>query len=215
MSRPPTTWRRAGFRPAILLLSLLLSIALAGCATRPPPAPSPAFDSVDFNGTLKRRLTFIPYDNDRPTRELIGLIALGDNQLRAVLLTPFGQRLVTLEHDSEGSRFVPGDIPPDALREALPISPEWLASRLEWSLWPSRALRDAFAGGEWSVAIDDGSRVIRYRNESVARITPATASANTAGAVLLDDRQGRYTLRISPLDAPGANAPSEHQGARP
>lgn len=182
---------------------------------RPSPAPSPAFDTVGFHGTLKRRLTFIPYDDRRQARELIGLIALSDDQLRAVLLTPFGQRLVTLEHDSEGSRFVPGDIPPEALQETLPISPEWLASRLEWSLWTTEALRDAFAGSEWSVAIDDGNRVIRHHGESVARITPATASANTAGVVLLDDRQGRYTLRISPLDAPGANAPSEHQGARP
>ncbi|SDL18137.1 Protein of unknown function [Modicisalibacter muralis] len=190
-----------------LSMTLLLSMALAGCATRPSPAPSPAFASVDFAGTLKRRLTFIPYDDDRPTRELIGLVELGDNRLRAVLLTPFGQRLVTLEHDSEGSRFVPGDVPPEALREALPISPEWLASRLEWSLWPTQALRDAFAGSEWSVAIDDGRRMIRHHDDVVARIAPATASAETVGTVLLDDRQGHYLLRISPLDAPDHQEP--------
>ncbi|HET8792053.1 MAG TPA: DUF3261 domain-containing protein, partial [Modicisalibacter sp.] len=180
-----------------------------GCATRPPPAPSPTFDSVDFNGTLKRRLTFIPYDDDRSTRELIGLIELNDSRLRAVLLTPFGQRLVTLMHDSEGSRFVPGDVPPKALEEALPISPEWLASRLEWSLWPTQALRDGFAGSEWSVAIADGSRVIRHGGNVVARITPATASADTLGTVLLDDRQGRYRLRISPLDAAAIEEPGD------
>lgn len=185
-----------------LSITLVLSMALAGCATRPPPAPSPAFDSIDFNGMLKRRLTFIPYDDDRETRELIGLIELNDDRLRAVLLTPFGQRLVTLMHDSEGSRFVPGDIPPEALREALPISPEWLASRLEWSLWPTPALRDGFAGSEWSVTIDDGSRVIRHAGVIVAHITPANASATDAGTVLLDDRQGRYRLRITPLGVP-------------
>lgn len=188
-----------------LSMTLVLSMALAGCATRPPPAPSPAFESIDFNGTLKRRLTFIPYDGDRSTRELIGLIELTDSRLRAVLLTPFGQRLVTLVHDSEGSRFVPGDIPPEALREALPISPEWLASRLEWSLWPTRALRDGFAGSEWTVAIADGSRVVRHGDDVMARITPANASAAVAGTVLLDDRQGRYRLRITPLDVPGSH----------
>lgn len=202
LERRSAAWNRAW---PWLSIALVLSMALAGCATRPPPAPSPAFDSIDFNGTLKRRLTFIPYDDERPTRELIGLIELGDQQLRAVLLTPFGQRLVTLVHDSEGSRFVPGDIPPEALREALPISPEWLASRLEWSLWTTQALRDAFAGSEWSVTIDDGSRVIRRHGDVVARITPADASAAVAGTVLLDDRQGRYRLRISPLGVPSGH----------
>lgn len=192
--------RPAARRLALSLAVLLLLAALAGCATRPAPAPSPAFADAAFQGTLKRRLTFTPYGNEQASRELIGLIALDETQLRAVLLTPFGQRLVTLVHDADGSRFVPGDIPPEALREALPVTPEWLASRLEWSLWPVAALREAFAGSRWSIAVIEDSRVIRHDGDIVARITPARADADDTR--WLDDRQGRYRLRIAPLDAP-------------
>lgn len=197
MTAPSRPLRRG---KAALLGWLALALVLGGCSFAPPLPPSPAFDDAPVTGTLKRRLTFTPDDETQPSRTLIGLIRLDGSRLRAVLLTPYGQRLVTLVHGADGSRFEPGDVPREALREALPVSPEWLASRLEWSLWPIEALRDAFAGSPWTVAVAGDVREIRHRGELIARITPAAANAARTETVLLDDRQGDYRLRISPIE---------------
>ncbi|MCG7600175.1 DUF3261 domain-containing protein [Halomonas sp. McH1-25] len=187
--------------PAPLLVAIgLATLSLAGCSLTPSVSPAPAFQSVAATDTLKRRLTFMPDDESRPPQTLIGLIRIADHELRAVLLTSYGQRLVTLVNDAEGSRYLAGDVPQATMEERLPVPADWLASRLQWSLWPVAALRDAFAGSAWTIEVEDGSRIIRQHGKVVARITPATASAERRQDVLLDDRQGRYRLRISPLE---------------
>lgn len=184
-----------------LLAGLLVPALLAGCSLAPAVAPSPAYERAPVTDTLKRRLTFTPRDQQQPSRTLIGLIRLTPTGLRAALLTPYGQRLVTLvDDDAEGPRFEAGDVPPDALRDALPMSPPWLASRLQWCLWPREALDDAFAGSPWSVSVDGDARVIRHRDAIIARITPAATHAGRTETVLLDDRQGEYLLRIVPFE---------------
>lgn len=188
------------------IVSLLLGplglamLGLAGCSLTPPVAPPPSFDSVAATDTFKRRLTFMPDDESQPSQTLIGLIRIADHELRAVLLTPYGQRLVTLVNDAEGSRYLAGDVPQAIIEEKLPVPADWLASRLQWSLWPVAALRDAFAGSAWSIAVEGESRIIRHHGKVMARITPASASADTRQDVLLDDRQGRYRLHITPLE---------------
>ncbi|SHF21539.1 Protein of unknown function [Modicisalibacter ilicicola DSM 19980] len=197
------------FHPSryLAVLAMALLTLASGCAWLPSTAPSPRLDSLPLTDTLERRLTFVPDDAPQRTRKLIALIRLDDEQLRAVFLTPYGQRLATLVHDAEGSRFEEGDLPRQALEEALPVSPEWLASRLEWSLWPPVALEEAFTGTPWSVDIVEDVRVIRFHGRVMARVTPPATDATRDEAVLLDDRQGKYRLRIAPLEAPRREPP--------
>ncbi|GHA96729.1 DUF3261 domain-containing protein [Modicisalibacter luteus] len=178
----------------------MVALGLAGCSLAPPVSPSPTFDSVPTTATLKRRLTFMPDDDSQAPQTLIGLIRIAEHELRAVLLTPYGQRLVTLVSDTGGSRYLVGDVAQETVQEKLPLPADWLASRLQWSLWPVAALRDAFAGSDWSITVSDGARVIRHHDKVIARITPASVSAGSTREVLLDDRQGRYRLRITPLE---------------
>ena len=178
----------------------MAALGLTGCAFTPPVSPTPSFESISETATLKRRLTFVPDDESQPSQTLIGLIRIAENELRAVLLTPYGQRLVTLVNDAKGSRYLAGDVPQATVEERLPMPADWLASRLQWSLWPVTALHDAFAGSAWSIAVEDESRVIRHHGKVVARITPASVHADSAQDMLLDDRQGQYRLRITPLE---------------
>ncbi|WP_148253025.1 DUF3261 domain-containing protein [Aidingimonas lacisalsi] len=184
-----------------IMPALIVLTGLSGCSSSPTISPSPDFMAAPVTAdAITRRLTFTPYDDVKASRTLIGVIRLDDAQLRAALLTPQGQRLVTLVHDSDISRYEPGDVPRDALEQALPFPPAWLAARLEWSLWPTDALDAAFKGSPWSIQIEDDTRVIRHRGKTISRITPASTSAARRDAVLLDDRQGRYRLHIEPLE---------------
>lgn len=180
---------------AIMLLSGML--ALTGCSLTPPIAPHPALDRAERSTTLVRRLTFEP-DDDAAPRTLIAVMRLTPQELRVVLTTPYGQRLTTLVRDASGSRFEQGDAPRE---EALPFPPDWLATRLEWSLWPRAALEDAFEGSDWHLDERGGHRLITYRDTRIARITPPPSGRDASREVVLDDFQGDYRLRITPLDA--------------
>nr|WP_299242089.1 DUF3261 domain-containing protein [uncultured Halomonas sp.] len=188
-------------RPVMLLMLLTL---LNGCSLLPSTAPSPRFENLPLADTLKRRLTFIPEEAPDKARTLIGLIRLEKGELRVVFLTPYGQRLTTLIHDAEGSRFEEGDVPEKMVKEAFPVSPAWLASRLEWSLWPAKALEEAFIDSPWSVSIAGKAREIRRHDTLIARITPAMTDASREETVILEDCQGRYRLRIEPLEEPAS-----------
>ncbi|WP_227369951.1 DUF3261 domain-containing protein [Halomonas sp. M20] len=187
-------------RPVMLLAALLA--LLNGCSLLPSTAPSPRFASLPLTDTLKRRLTFTPEEEPDKARTLIGLIRLEERELRVVFLTPYGQRLTTLVHDAEDSRFEEGDVPEKMVKDAFPASPAWLASRLEWSLWPVNALEEVFIDSPWTVSITGGVREIRRHGTLIARITPAMTDASREETVILDDRQGRYRLRIEPLEEP-------------
>ncbi|MGC3874748.1 DUF3261 domain-containing protein [Halomonas sp. GXIMD04776] len=198
-------------RSALVLISLL--VLLSGCSLFPSTAPSPRFANLPLSETLKRRLTFIPDDEPDKAHTLIALIRREDTRLRAVFLTPYGQRLATLIHDDEDSRFEEGDIPEQAMKEALPVSPEWLASRLEWSLWPAVALEEAFIDSPWSVILEDDAREIYRYGTLIARVTPAMTDASREETVVLEDRQGHYRLRIVPLEGTSEERSSEAPSA--
>nr|WP_298413064.1 DUF3261 domain-containing protein [uncultured Halomonas sp.] len=198
---------------SVLLLTALLTL-LNGCSLLPSAAPSPRFANLPLSDTLKRRLTFTPEEEPEQARTLIGLIRLEEGKLRVVFLTPYGQRLTTLIHDAEGSRFEEGDVPEKMVKDAFPASPEWLASRLEWSLWPAVALEEAFIDSPWSVSIAGEAREIRRYDTLIARITPAMTDASREETVILEDRQGQFRLRIEPLDA-ASKGPSEEPPEEP
>lgn len=176
-----------------LLLPLCLAFALSACSLSPPVSPTPPLAAATTTDTLKSRLTFEPDGGE--ARTLIAFIRIDPDRLRAVLVTPYGQRLTTLVRDAEGARFETGDAPGEP---QLPMPPQWLASRLEWSLWPIDALQDAFAGSAWRVVDSATSRDISYRGSLVARITPAP-DRDRSETLMLDDRQGHYRLTIAPM----------------
>ncbi|GHB16146.1 hypothetical protein GCM10009038_13230 [Salinicola rhizosphaerae] len=116
-----------------------------------------------------------------------------------MLVTPYGQRLTTLVRDADGAQFEAGDAPGEP---PLPIPPAWLASRLEWSLWPLDALQHVFKGSAWRASEDGASREIFYHGKLAARITPAP-DRNHPQTLTLDDRQGDYRLTITPFEENG------------
>lgn len=166
--------------PLIAALALLI-----GCAGRPVGAPLPELAALPETGTRMQRLTFVHQDR---RHELIGALRHDARSLRLALLSPQGQRLLTLVQDDQGARFLA-----DAAFEP-PFSAEWLANRLAWSLWPSPALTQAFAGTGWSLVEDDEGRTIRYRNQVIAHVT------GSAECRVIDDVEGNYRLTIAPLD---------------
>ncbi|WP_110674609.1 DUF3261 domain-containing protein [Salinicola sp. RZ23] len=184
-------------RPLVLMLISALMFGLNACSLSPPVSPSPPLAAAVTPETLASRLTFAPEEGE--SRTLIAFIRITPDALRAVLVTPYGQRLTTLVRDAQGARFEAGDAPGEP---PLPIPPAWLASRLEWSLWPRAALARAFAGSAWQVAEHDDQRDIRYHGRLAASITPRPDPAHPQ-TLTLDDRQGGYRLTITPLDQEG------------
>lgn len=156
---------------------------LAGCAG-PSVATVPSLTTLPEMQTQRQRLTF---EHDDQRHEMIGVLRHDDKALRLAILSPQGQRLLTLIHDDSGSRFLQ-----DAAFEP-PFTAEWLASRLSWNLWPAPAINQAFESNAWSLQEDETGRTIRYRQRVVARI-----SGNPACA-LIDDVEAGYRLYIMPL----------------
>ncbi|EWG97816.1 hypothetical protein Q427_33995 [Halomonas sp. BC04] len=112
-----------------------------------------------------------------------------DHKLQLALLSPQGQRLLTLVQDAEGTRFRPG-----AAFEP-PFTAEWLANRLAWSLWPSAALEQAFGDSGWTLREDVEGRLVEYRGRPMARITGSPECR------IIDDIEGGYRLQIATLGA--------------
>lgn len=162
-----------------------LAALLGACATRPAVAPVPALTALPAAGPQTQRLTF---EHRGQRHELLGVLRHDDASLRLVLLSPQGQRLLTLVRDAQGSRFMA-----DTAFEA-PFSADWLASRLSWSLWSAPALEEAFRDSDWRLHEASGVRTIRYRNRPIARIT------GNAECRIIDDIEGGYRLHIAPVN---------------
>ena len=174
----------------LLLLSVLL---LAGCSGQPAIAPLPAPMTLQSVDTQLQHLTF-EYQHQR--HELIGALRHDDHSLRLIMLSPQGQRLLTLLHDDKGARFI-GD------SAFVPeFSASWLASRLTWSLWPSSALKQSFEGSHWTLTQEENRRTIRYRNRVIAYVD------QRADCLAIDDIEGGYRLFIAPLDATHSRIPT-------
>ncbi|KPQ22674.1 DUF3261 domain-containing protein [Halomonas sp. HL-93] len=181
------------FLPRFMLLLAALFL-LIGCAGRPANAPIPALERLPERESQKQKLTF---EHDGERQVLIGALRQDGQSVRLALLSPQGQRLLTLVHDDTGSRFL-SDKSFDP-----PFTAEWLASRLSWSLWPASALSQAFEEEPWSLEEERGERTVRYRDRLIARITGDTECR------LIEDLEADYRLYIAPLadDADPMDAP--------
>lgn len=175
-----------------------LALWLAGCAglasIAPPPAPAPALTALPEYAAQPQRLVF---EHGDERHVLLGVLRHDRDSLRLALLSPQGQRLLTLIRDSQGARFQPGG------HFEPPFSADWLADRLAWSLWPVPALHAAFAGSDWQLLDKQSERHIVYRNNLIARI------GGDADCRIIDDIQAGYRLYISPLsplDQPSEDA---------
>lgn len=164
---------------------LLIALLLAGCAGRPVVAPLPAPMALPALDTHLQQLTF---EHQQQRHQLIGALRHDEHSLRLIMLSPQGQRLLTLQHDKSGARFI-GDTTFDP-----GFSANWLASRLTWSLWPTSALQQSFEGSHWRLTEEGERRTIRYQKRTIAYIK------RSADCLVIDDLEGGYRLYIAPLD---------------
>lgn len=168
-----------------LLISLLATLWLAGCAVSPSAPPMPALDALPAIDARSHRLTFVRNDQ---RRVLLGVLRHDDESLRLALLSPQGQRLLTLVRDEQGARFLPhGAFDP-------PFTAQWLASRLAWSLWPTSRLGEAFEGSDWRLDVEDGNRRVYRGATLVARLS------GTPECRIIHDLEGDYRLYIAATD---------------
>lgn len=169
----------------IALVGLLLSIT--ACSLTPTSPPAPSLATLPPADPTTQRLSF---ERDGETRVLIGVLSHDNEQLQLALLSPQGQRLLTLVRDASGARFLPG-----AVFEP-PFSADWLASRLSWSLWSEAQLANTFAGSDWSLTQAGQERRIYRGRQLVARlrITPTCQ--------VIDDIEAGYQLSVASLTAP-------------
>lgn len=178
--------------PAALLLMLTL---LAGCSA-PAMAPQAAPGWQGEAQTLKRKLTITPFDETRPEQTLLAVIRLSGDGLRVVIATPTGQRLFTLVRDDQGARYT------QSIMDKPPFPAQWFAQRLEWSLRPESALREAFQGSAWQVQdqrFEHGRvRKILDGDTLVARIDTIDHPLEQAHDVLTDFQIG-YRMVITPF----------------
>ncbi|MFG6177054.1 DUF3261 domain-containing protein [Halomonas sp. THAF12] len=167
------------------LLPSLLSIALSSCALAPPSSPLPPVATLPAAVPETYRLTF---EHDDARHDLIAALRHDRHSLRLALLSPQGQRLLTLVQDAEGARFLP-----DAAFEP-PFSADWLASRLSWGLWPAERLEEAFHDSDWRLETRGQERLIFEEDHQIAHLK------GDARCRVLQDMEGDYRLTISPLD---------------
>lgn len=183
------TRHAAGWLSPVLMATLTTAL-LAGCALTPPGAPQPALEQLPVIESQVQRLTFV---TDERRQVLLGVLRHQDQTLRLALLSPQGQRLLTLVQDDQGARFLPdADFEP-------PFSADWLASRLSWNLWPADALREAFADSDWRLAESHDERRIFRGSVLVARLSSAGLSDEN-NCRIIHDLERDYRLYIATID---------------
>lgn len=167
----------------LAFVSALLAL-FSGCATRPAHAPLPELATLPAIEARTQRLTFTHREE---RHRLLGVLRHDERTLQLALLSPQGQRLMTLVVDEDGARFRQGD------SFDPPFTAEWLASRLAWTLWPAHALDQAFSDSDWELWNNAAGRIIEYRGRPVVRITGSDQCR------IIDDIEGGYRLYIAPL----------------
>ena len=148
----------------------------------------PALHTLAPISAQTQRLTF---EHQGERRVLLGVLRHDHQQLQLALISPQGQRLLTLVQDDEGARFAPG-----AAFEP-PFSAAWLASRLSFSLWPEARLREAFAGSDWSLEQRDHERRIYHQGRLAVRLE-MTPTCHVIHDIEADYRLSVATLAPSP-----------------
>lgn len=173
---------RVHARLAFALLAACLLVS--GCAARFSAAPVPPLASLPASEPSTQHLVF---EHGSERHQLLAVLRHDDRSLRMALLSPQGQRLLTLEQDDRGVRFLDGAV------FDPPFSAQWLLERLSWSLWPVEQLQRSFQGSAWSVQQHAQGHDIYHRQQRVARIT------DSGDCHIVDDLQAGYRLYRTPL----------------
>nr|POR07494.1 hypothetical protein BOH68_08130 [Cobetia sp. MM1IDA2H-1] len=212
--------RTVGRRSVGLLLAT--SLLLSGCSLLVPgplsaESPMPALTSLQESSTQRlilrvernkseasenRAAADAAEDEARDLPPLIGVLRQSPEAMRLVLLSVQGQRLLTLVHDADGSRFEKAR--PEVL-DKLPFTADWLARRIAWVHWPQAAIDDAFAGsawqlvqhGEWDTPHQAAQRLILRDGERMAELT-----RDAEGRVVLRDPATEMQMTLDPLSSP-------------
>jgi len=148
-----------------------------------------AYESADASADARAEVGESEQEQNLPP--LIGVLRQSPEAMRLVMLSVQGQRLLTLVHDADGSRFEKAR--PEVL-EKLPFSADWLARRIAWVHWPQAAIDDAFANtgwqlvqrGDWQQGRQPAQRIITQDGVTIAELTR--------------DASGRVTLRDPAAD---------------
>ncbi|HAR09858.1 MAG: hypothetical protein CL810_08795 [Cobetia sp.] len=228
--------RSAGLRSRLGLASLAVAatLLLSGCSLLAPQpleaaSPMPALASLEQTSTQRLILRVARIESDDNAKRtvavdaeagegaqeqnlppLIGVLRQSPEAMRLVMLSVQGQRLLTLVHDADGSRFEKAR--PEVL-EKLPFSADWLARRIAWVHWPQAAIDDAFANtgwqlvqrGDWQQSRQPAQRIITQDGVTIAELT-----RDASGSVTLRDPAADMQLTLEPLAAPSTqNAPDD------
>ncbi|UTV86244.1 DUF3261 domain-containing protein [Cobetia amphilecti] len=224
--------RSVGLRSRLGLASLAVAatLLLSGCSLLAPQpleavSPMPALASLEQTSTQRLILRVARIESDDSAQRvadvdasaraeageseqeqnlppLIGVLRQSPEAMRLVMLSVQGQRLLTLVHDADGSRFEKAR--PEVL-EKLPFSADWLARRIAWVHWPQAAIDDAFANtgwqlvqrGDWQQRRQPAQRIITQDGVTIAELT-----RDASGRVTLSDPAADMQLTLEPLAAP-------------
>jgi len=221
-----------GLRSRLRLASLAVAagLLLSGCSLLAPQplqaaSPMPTLASLEQTSTQRLILRVArieseggaqrAVDADESAQErnlppLIGVLHQSPEAMRLVMLSVQGQRLLTLVHDADGSRFEKAR--PEVL-EKLPFTADWLARRIAWVHWPQAAIDSAFANtgwqlvqrGDWQQPRQPAQRIILQDDVTIAELT-----RDASGRVTLRDPAADMQLTLEPLAAPSTqNAPDD------
>ncbi|WP_157736516.1 DUF3261 domain-containing protein [Granulosicoccus antarcticus] len=173
-------------------LSGLLAFALSSCAITPSAPPIPRLTELAPTAPRVQRLQIFSAESEF---QLTAVLAHTHDRLQLAVLSPNGQRLFTLLHDHDGTRYLPDStISP-------PVTAPWLASRLGWALWPKESLESAFANTPWSLHSVANRREVLFRHRIQASILLSDA------CTVIEDFQMKVSMSISPLDSSKPCAP--------
>ncbi|MFP5301327.1 DUF3261 domain-containing protein [Cobetia sp. SIMBA_158] len=218
--------RSVGLRSRLGLASLAVAatLLLSGCSLLAPQpleavSPMPALASLEQTRTQRLILRVARIESDDNAQRavdaeagegakeqnlppLIGVLRQSPEAMRLVMLSVQGQRLLTLVHDADGSRFEKAR--PEVL-EKLPFSADWLARRIAWVHWPQGAIDTAFANtgwqlvqrGDWQQGRQPAQRIITQDGVTIAELT-----RDASGRVTLRDPAADMQLTLEPLAAP-------------
>lgn len=188
---------------SVAVLALALVMSACSLPTLAPDAP-PAWSGE--TQILKRRLTMVPLDRSNAEQTLLSVTRLSAEGLQTVVVTPSGQRLMTLVRDEDGPRYT------QTLMKAPPFPAAWFIQRLEWSLRPAETLGKAFEGSDWRLEVEHFEhgpvRRIHQGEALRARLDTFRETGEITRQVLTDFQFG-YRLTITPL---GDEAPDAHRG---
>ncbi|MBU3009277.1 DUF3261 domain-containing protein [Cobetia amphilecti] len=226
--------RSAGLHSRLGLASLAVAatLLLSGCSLLAPQpleavSPMPALASLEQTRTQRLILRVARIESEGSAKRavdaeagegakeqnlppLIGVLRQSPEAMRLVMLSVQGQRLLTLVHDADGSRFEKAR--PEVL-EKLPFSADWLARRIAWVHWPQAAIDAAFANtgwqlvqrGDWQQGRQPAQRIITQDGVTIAELT-----RDASGRVTLRDPAADMQLTLEPLAAPSTqNAPDD------